>query len=168
MIPSLERFSSLPSQSLRICRLSSRKPSSEQIKGVQPHLGVPLPAVQSIEMCNAVRRQDNRFAVDHERRFAEPESGVALHDEPIAIVLYLVKPVGAGGTSVPRVGMHGWQSSIRNVPRDKAKTRVQHTIIRSGEENAGSAPREPQTPVHCWIRRFPRCVLEYRYGPPRQ
>ena len=38
----------------------------QEVEGVKPHLGVPLSAVQSVEICNAVGRQDNRFAVNDE------------------------------------------------------------------------------------------------------
>jgi hypothetical protein len=69
----------------------------QKIESVQPGFLVALAGMQRIEIGYPVGTQDDRFAIDHEGAFAEPQGA------------------GPAGTSVPRVGMHGRYSILRNM-----------------------------------------------------
>jgi hypothetical protein len=50
--------------------------TGEHVKGVQADLVVMAPAVQSFEVRNTIRAQNDRFAIEHKRSAAETAGGI--------------------------------------------------------------------------------------------
>jgi hypothetical protein len=48
----------------------------EKVEGVQPHLGIALSAVQSLEFGDPISTEYHSLAIDDERGFAQPQRGL--------------------------------------------------------------------------------------------
>ena len=122
-MPSTRRASSRDRFALRMLRGSLRRSSpslTRHIERVELHLGIVPARVQAVEIRSAVDAEQHGLAVEDERAVAvskrslgdqrkaiapvaavpgpQPHAFVlAMHDQPIAVMLDLVDPVGAVG-----------------------------------------------------------------------